>query len=258
MNLAWLSLALTIPQPQPASSPFNGIWLADIPSNKDAKPERFSLRRGLFSRGDAKSGLTVKADGGFHPVSSDGYVDAVAFTVPGPNKGRELDRFKGKLVYSVAYTVSADGSTMTRKVVDFSKPDHKPIPTTITQRRIGRPKRSGSPLSGQWRTVGVTTTRAHLTRSLRLTGTRFSISGPGDAGYEAVVGGPPVPMEGDAADARVAVTMPNDRTIVIHMARLAVPTVVMTMTLLPDDRTIKVSALRLSDGVDINWLMHKQ
>ncbi|MEO8374950.1 MAG: hypothetical protein ABI471_06985 [Sphingomonas bacterium] len=258
MNIAWLSLALFAAQPQAASSPFNGTWLAEIPSDKAAKPDFFSLRHGRFSRGDPKSRLTVKADGGFHPIASDGYVDAVAFTMLGPRKARELDRFEGKLVYSVTYSVSADGRTLTRKVVDFSKPDRKPIPTTITQRRIGRAECAGALLSGQWRTVGVTTTRHHMTQSLRLADHRFSSSGPGGAGYDAVVGGPPVPMAGDAADARVSVTMPNDRTVVVHMARLAVPTVEMTLSLLPDDRTIKVSALRLSDGVNISWLMHKQ
>ena len=258
MNAAYFSLAVLLTQPQ-SPSPFNGSWLIDVPSAiKDAEQESFAIKNGIFSRGEGTSNLIVKADGRFHPISSDDYVDAVAVTIVSPSKVRELDRFKGKLVYSVVYTVSPDGNTMTRKVVDFSNPDHRPVPTTVTHRRVGRPQRAGSLVSGRWATVGVTTTRDHLTETIELNGTRFSSSGPGGAGYDAMIGGPPVPMRGDAASARVAVNMPNDRTIVVNMSLKGISTVLMTMTLLPDDRTINVTARRLSDGVDSSWVMHKR
>jgi len=240
------------------SSAFNGTWLMDIPSSEGAAPESFLLDRNIFSRGDGASKLSVKADGRFHSIPGDGYVDAVAVTMLGSRKVRELDRYKGKLAYSVAYVVSADGSTLVRKVIDYSKPDGQPIPTTITYRRVGRTVHGASPLSGKWRSVGSTTTRAHLTETIKLDGTRFSSRGPGGSGYDATIGGPPVAMKGDAVNARAAVTMPNDRTIVVVMSQKEEATVRMTMTLLPDDRTIDVTAKRLNDGVDTRWTLRKQ
>jgi hypothetical protein len=158
----------------------------------------------------------------------------------------------------VIYTVSPGGKAMTRKAVDYSKPDRRPIPTTMTYRRIGQPRRTGSLVSGRWAATGVATTRDYLTETFALNGTRFRSSGPGGIGYDAVIGGPPVPMKGDSEDARAAVAMPNDRTIVVTMSAKGVTSLLMTMTLLPDDRTINVTARRMIDGVDKSWVLRKR
>jgi hypothetical protein len=258
MNVLALLPALLLLQTPGTNSGFNGIWLMDIPSSDGAAPESFFLDRGIFSRGDGTSKLSVKADGRFHPVPSDGYVDAIAVTMSGSRKVLELDHYKGKLAYSVAYVVSADAGTLVRKVVEYNKPDGRPIPTTITYRRIGRVVRGASLVSGKWRSTGVTTTRANLTETMKLDGNRFSSWRPGGSGYDATIGGPPVPIKGDAADARATVDMPNDRTIVVTMSGKEEATVRMTMTLLPDDRTIDVTAKRLNDGVDTRWTLRKQ
>jgi len=118
----------------------------DIPSSEGAAPESIALDRNIFSRGDGASKLSVKVDGRFHSIPGDGYVDAVAVTMLGSRKVRELDRYQGKLAYSVVYVVSANGDTLTRKVLDYSKPDGRPIPTTMTYRRIGRIMRGASPV----------------------------------------------------------------------------------------------------------------
>ena len=258
MNILAQLPALLLLQTLGTNSAFNGTWLMDVPSNEGAAPESFSLDRGIFSRGDGASTLSVKADSRFHSIPSDGYVDAVAVTLLGSRKVRELDRYKGKLVYYVAYAVSPDGDTLVRKVVDYSKPDGRPIPTTITYRRIGRAVLGASPVSGKWRSAGVTTTRAHLTETMKLDGARFSSWRPDGSGYDATIGGSSVPIKGDAADARAAVDMPNDRMIVVTMSRKGEATVRTTLTLLPDDRTIHVTAKRLNDGVDTRWVLRKQ
>lgn len=258
MSFFYLVSVLVASRPQMPVSPFNGTWLMEIPSSKSAEPESFSLSRGIFSRGDDKSKITIKADGNFHSIPDDGYVDAISVIILGPRELREQDRLKGKLVYSVTYRVSVDGKTLTRKVVDFSKPNKRPIPTVITDRRIDKYRPSVSLISGRWQKVDIKTTRSHLTENIKLIGSRFISSKLGGAGYDAAIGGPPVPVKGDAADARVAVSMPNDRTAVIDMSRNGRSTVRMTMVLLPNDRTIKVIARRISDGTDTQWLLRRQ
>ena len=258
MHHALLSLVLLAGQPVAASSPFNGTWLIDMASMK-LPPEigTFSLEGGVFSRGDDGQGFAVKADGRVHAIASGGYFDAVAVTVLGPRRVREIDRLNGRVIYSVMYSVSADGGTMTARVVDFGKPDHKPVASVVTRSRIGRPKR-GSLLSGRWQTIGAATTRGKLTDRFRLVGDRFSSTGVGGYGYEAIIGGPAVPVRGDAATAFTAVTMPDDRTIVERNFVNGVPTYTKTMTLLPDGRTIRVVGRRQGETRDMTWMLRRQ
>ena len=84
MYPALLPLALLASQPVAASSPFNGTWLIDMASMK-LPPEitTFSLKGGVFSRGDSGQGVAVKADGRAHAIAGNGYFDAVANAVSG-------------------------------------------------------------------------------------------------------------------------------------------------------------------------------
>nr|WP_299851245.1 hypothetical protein [Sphingomonas bacterium] len=251
-------LALVAGQPAAPSSPFNGTWLMDLASiERPPEIKTISLKGGVFARAAQGLGFAVKADGHAHGLSRDNYVDAVAVTVLGPRQVREIDRLHGKVIYVVTYSVSADGRTMTEQVVDFGRPDHQPIPTTSTWVRIGRVE-AGSPLSGRWRATGATTTRGHRTHVFTLVGERFSSTGPGGSGYDAIIGGPPVPDKGDAATAQAAVTMPDDHTIVERGFVDGAQTITKTMTLLPDGRSIRVVMKRLSDSAVITWMLRRE
>ncbi|HSI18148.1 MAG TPA: hypothetical protein VK980_10295 [Sphingomonas sp.] len=258
MILTLLPLALLAATPA-APSPFNGIWMMDIASiERPPVIATFSLDDGIFSRGTDGPAFAVKADGRVHVLADDdGYVDAVAVTVLTSRRVREVDFRRGRIVYVVTYTVAADRGTMAERVVDFSKPDGKPVPGVTMHVRVGRPE-PGSPLNGQWRQSGVTTTRDHLTDRFRLVDNRFSDIGPGGSGYDAVIGGPPVPVRGDAPTATTAVTMPDDRTIVEHAFTDGAPTMTKTMTLLPDGRTIRVVARLTAKGTELVWLLRRQ
>lgn len=82
----YLFSILLMIQAQAAVSPFNGTWVMDFVPSKDAKPESFAVRDGIFSRGDGKSNISVKTDGYFHSIRSDGYVDAVAAEIISPRE----------------------------------------------------------------------------------------------------------------------------------------------------------------------------
>lgn len=258
MSFALLPLALLAAAPVAAPSAFNGTWMMDVASiERPPVIATFSLDDGIFARGTDGPAFAVKADGRVHALADDGYVDAVAVTVLSPRRVREVDRRRGRIVYVVTYTVSADGGTMSELVVDYGKPDHKPVPGVTTHVRVGRSE-PGSPLNGQWRQTGVTTTRGHLTDRFRLVDNRFSDIGPGGSGYDAVIGGPPVPVRGDAPTATTAVTMPDDHTIVEHAFMDGAPSMIRTMTLQPDGRTIRVVARLIAKGTELVWLLRRQ
>ena len=252
------TLALLVASGEASSSAFTGTWLIDIPSSMtDAEPERYSVKQGMFKRGGSKGGVIVRADGRYHKIPSDGYVDEVAISSLDRRSVREFDRLDGKLVYTVSYLVSPGGNSMVEKVTDYTKPDHRPVRTTITHHRVGPLRRSRALLTGQWRVEGLSTTKSHLTEVLRLEGNHFISADPAGVGYDAIIGGVPVPISGDAADARAAVRMPNDRTVIVQMSRSGKPTVKITMTMQRGGSSIRVAARRENEVVDTSWVMHR-
>lgn len=241
-----------------APSPFNGVWTMDIPSAiESGETQHIALERGRFGRGGT-SGFDVVADGRFHPVKSDDYVDYVAVSVIDARTVRERDRLKGKLVYTVDYHVSADGATLTRTVVGHTGPDGRAVPTTLTERRVGTRTRSGSLLTGAWKTIAIQTTDAHLRETLTLDNGRFGSRQDNGYGYDAVIGGAPVPIAGDSDTVRAAVAMPDDRTVVVTLTRTGTPMMVQRLTIRPDGRSIDVAARRLRDGFERTWVLHRE
>jgi hypothetical protein len=260
MSIALVLAALLPGQPVAANSTFTGTWLMDLASIEQPPViTTFSLKGGMFSRATGEPDFPVRADGRFHPVPTDGYVDAVAVTVQGPRQVQEILRLGGKLVYSVTYDVAADGRTMTSRVTDLSKPDGKPIPGTTRYRRVGAAAAGGMvSLNGRWQMVGVVTTREHLTDRFRLEGKHFVVLRSGGGGYDAVIGGPPVPIADEQAAARATITMPDEHTIVEDVSVNGTPALTTTMTLSPDGQTIKVVGLRIKTGVTVSWTLHRQ
>lgn len=259
MSIAFFLATLMAGQPVAAPSPFTGSWLMDLASiERPPVVTTFTLKDGIFSRATGEPGTPVPADGRFHPVPSDGYVDAVAVTVLGPRHVREMLRLGGRPVYSVTYDVAAGGRTMTSRVIDLSKPDGKPIPGTTRYRRVGVAPGQMAPLNGRWQMVSVATSRAHLTDRFRLEGNHFVVLRQGGGGYDAVIGGPPVAIADEQAAARATITMPDDHTIVEHVSVDGVPALTTTMTLSPDGQTIRVVGQRIKADVTVSWTLHRQ
>ncbi|MBA2933435.1 hypothetical protein HZF05_04925 [Sphingomonas sp. CGMCC 1.13654] len=253
-----LWLALLISETHSSASAFNGTWIMDLDSVDGPRaPHSFALRAGVFSRGDPAD-FVVKADGVFHRQPSDGYVDSVAISVRNSRHVRELDRFRGRIVYSVDYTVSADRRALNEVVTDFGKPDRGPVPTRIFYHRIDGPRAGAHALDGRWQEITTKTTQARLTERITLHGSRLGVLGFGGSGFDAIVGGPPVPIRGDRASARITVTMPDDHMIVEQMSAEGTTTLTKTMTVLPDGKTIRVAVRRLTDGTNSSWLLHRR
>ena len=249
---ALLLLAMLSGSGDAAVSPFTGDWVMEPPPSP---PMKLSLGKGVFSRGKGASSVRVDADGHFHRLPPDDYVDEVAVVVLGPGRLREIDRLHGRVVYVVAYTVSAGGRALTQRVTEYTRPDHRPVTATVTYRRNAG---AGSRLTGLWTSVGVQTSRANLTDRFEVSGDRFSRSSLGGYGYDAMIGGPPVPVRGDAPGARMQVSMPDARTIVERLSLNGALGVVSTMSLQPDGRTIRVTGERVAGHSQFSWVMRKQ
>jgi hypothetical protein len=247
--------AIVAPVVHGAPSPFNGRWTIDLSSSRAApEPVEITLRGGRFTRREGQTSVTVPADGRVHPIRSDTYLDAIAVILRGRGQIDELDLFHGKPAYRVTYTASP--TRMRSTATDLSKPDGKPVLTTLRYRRLGAPGRNVSLVAGRWRQEAVETSRALLTETFRLAGGRFSDARVGGAGFDAMVGGPAVPIRGDAG--QVAITMPDARTIVERMSIGGKPSFTLTLRLLPGDRAIAAVGQRPGERVGPRYLLRRQ
>ncbi len=245
----------------PAGSPFDGTWKIDVASLAlPAKPTVFLVKDGIFRRGESGSSLQVKADGNFHAIGSDHYVDEVAVAILDPNTIRETDRLRGKTVYVSTYTVSADGGTMAWHVSDLSKPDGKPNDTENSLKRIGQADPAAHSVSGNWQMVAMKpTSDSYLTWILKLDGNTFSSSSPNGWGFDAIIGGPAVQVRGSVDGDMKSVTMPARNIIVQNaVSESGLIGAVTTLVVAPDGRSIKATSRNASTGGSTTFTLYKQ
>lgn len=234
--------------------PFSGRWRMDTTSITGAKPTVFQVRDGLFQRNGAKA---IKADGLPHPVTDSGYVDEQIITIESDNLVRETDKIRGRLAYVVDYEISRGGNILTSKVANYTNPDGKPVYTETAERRIGAAVKGAHLLSGRWKRINITVD-PKSDWILRLDGNRFSWRKEGGAGYDAIIGGPPVPLDGDNSGVRAQVTRPQPDLIVeTDFATNGTIDDTLSMRLMPDGKTITASGIYASGKGKTTFILRR-
>ena len=236
--LAALSVGAAAAAPDPDTL-FSGRWRIDTTTITGmTKPTLFRVRDGHFSR-DRDPG--VLANGQFHPVSSDGYVDEQSITIENDHLVKEIDKIRGKVVYTVDYEISPDGNTLTWRIANYTSPDGKAALGETVQRRIGPVKIGEHLLSGMWKRVGVTAD-PRSDWILKLDGNRFSFRKPGGTGYDAIIGGAPVKLDGDSSGVRAQITRPRPDLIVeTDLSAKGTVDDTLAMQLMPDGKTLQAT-----------------
>jgi hypothetical protein len=247
---------LLVASPGHAQSLFEGRWRPDASTIQgDAKPAVILLKDGIFKR-DSEDG--VKADGGSHPVSGDGYIDEMAITIVGDRMVREVDRVHGKIVYSIDYLLSSDGDVLTWKVTSFANPAGKPVHSESRQRRVGILPPGSHPISGSWQQTALNVEVGATDWILKHDGDRFSSWSLQGVGYDAIVGGPAVPITGDEAGGMATVTMPRPDTIVESLSLNGKVGGILTMTVLSDGKTMRAIGTAPQRNETTIFYLHKQ
>lgn len=243
--------------PALAASPFDGRWRPDTSTlQSDAKPRAILLKHGMF-RDDDDYPVVVPADGALHSVRGGHYIDQTSITVVDQFHVQEVDRIHGKTVYAVTYVVSANRKLLDLFVTSFANPAGKPVYSKARYRRIGPIPASAHIISGNWQQVKLTVGESS-DWLLKLDGNRFSFWSLQGSGYAAVVGGPRVRIKGDQSGAFAAITMPRPN-IVVEADSSPDGRVggILTMTLLPDRRSIRAVALTPRTGKTSTFLLRK-
>jgi hypothetical protein len=225
------NVAAAVPEP-----PFSGRWRMDTTSLKgNSKPSIFQVSDGTFRKDDND---TVKTDGKFHPVSGGGYVDEQSISIKNDRVIYEVDRIRGILAYTVEYKVSQDGNTLTWIVKNYTNPDGAAVESITVQRRVGLPTVGTHLISGKWERVSISVD-SKSDWILKLDGNRFSWRTENGTGYEAIIGGKSVKIDGDNSGARARITRPKPDTIVeTDFSAKGEFDDVLSMRLMPDKKTI--------------------
>jgi hypothetical protein len=234
---------------------FSGRWRIDTTTiTEQAKPTVFRVRDGYFSRDRNPS---VAADGQFHAITGSDYVDEQSITIASGNLVKEVDKIRGKIVYTVDYEVSPDGNKLASRVASYTSPDGKPSLSETVQHRIGRIKKGAHLLSGTWKRVGVTAD-ARSDWILKLDGIRFSLRTPGGIGYDAIIGGAPVKLDGDNSGVRAQITRPRPDLIVeTDISAKGTVDDTLAMQVMPDGRTLKATGTYGPKKRVTKFVLHK-
>lgn len=225
--------------PKPRSE-FNGRWRIHTASLiTNAKPMTLKLTLNGFAK---DGGKPTVADGHFHAVESDGYVDEQSVSVESDHKVKEIDKIRGKIVYIVEYEVSAKGDSLKTRVASFTSPNGQEVRGETSYRRKGKIDARGHLVEGDWEreTIQVDEKSDWI---LRLQANRFSMRTEGGVGYDAVIGGAPVKIDGDNSGAKAQITMPaSDFIVETDLSAKGVPEARLSLQLLPDGNVILAKA----------------
>ena len=200
---------------QPAAAEgIEGNWKSDLASAQiEDEPNVYLIKDGKYVCSTCSPPLTAIADGKFHPVADRPYYDSLAITIT-DERSVKFERKKGdRDIGTNSWTLSADGNTLNNDFVDKSAAT--PVTGKGSSTRVGPAPAGAHATSGTW--------KANPASSVSDEGLTFSYDIEGDTvrnragdgtSYEAKVGGPDVPIQGDDSKLLVAVTRPSDNSLV--------------------------------------------
>lgn len=214
-----------------------GTWKADLASVEiEAQPDQLLLQDGKFSCPTCTPAYTVDADGEFHPVDRP-YADSMAVKIDDDNNVTVTSKKGDTVVGTTHYTVSADGKTLTIEFSDSSVPNAPPVTGSLTQTRTADAPAGAHAMSGSWQVAQYENVSDEgLTFTYEIDGDTVHLSTPSGISYEATLGGPDVPIEGDIAGTTVSIARNDDGSYVETSKRDGAVISVMTMTVGDDGK----------------------
>jgi hypothetical protein len=112
----------------------------------------------------------VAADGAYHPIKGNPYVDSASVKFDGPRQVTMGYRKEGKVVNMMTATVSDDGNTVTSNGTDTGASNGATVTYETRQTHVGTAPAGAHPFSGEWRNAtGATLSDAALTMTMRQT-----------------------------------------------------------------------------------------
>ena len=197
-------------QASTAAGGIDGTWKADLATVQlDSKPDEYMLKDGKFSCSSCVPPLEIAADGAFHPVSGRAYSDSGSVKIDDDHNVTQTMKKGGKVTSETKYSVSDDGKMLK---IDFKDDSgSKTVTGSLNETRVGTAPAGAHALSGSWKIDKYTDVSDEgTTVTFKLDGDTLHMSAPTGQSYDAKIGGPDVPIQGDIGKTTAAVTKTGD------------------------------------------------
>lgn len=225
-----------------AASAFDGAWRMDLAKAQlSSKPDVLVIKGGMYHCKTCVPAIDIKADGTDQPVSGHPYFDTLAITVVDDHTVREVGKKGGREVLTETTVVSADGKSATSDFSDSSAGNGTPVTGKASMAKVAAGPAGAHALSGAWRTTryeGVSDNA--LTMNFKEDGGMFSMDSPMGTSYSAKLDGSDAPFKGDPGIDAVSVVHKGKNVVVETDKRQGKVIDVVTMTVQPDGKSMKV------------------
>jgi hypothetical protein len=240
-----------------ASSAFDGTWKLRPESVKTTgKPDVMVVADGIYTCPSCAPEVKVKADGTDQAVTGHAYYDTVAVTVLSPTSVQISNKKAGKPSWDLTYTVSADGKTLTGKLVDYT--GAKTANQTFTETRVAAGPAGAHAISGSWQGGPVTAAdEAASTVHYSMTADGFSMKWNGQS-YDAKFDGKEYPLVGDPGHTRVTLRKIDANNVEETDYRLGKKTDEIHLAAAPDGKTVAVTDKDVQHGQTTTFTLDKQ
>ena len=239
-----------------ASSALDGTWKLRANSVKTTgKPDVYVLADGMYTCSSCNPEVKIKADGTDQQVSGHPYYDTVAVKVLSPTSVQIIQKKGGKTITDLTYNASADGKTLTGKVIDHS--GAKTANVTFTETRVAAGPAGAHAISGSWLGAVSDADATAGTVHYAMTADGFSMKWNGQS-YDAKFDGKEYPVAGDPGHTSVKLHKVDDNTVVETDYRMGKMTDEIHLAAAKDGQSIEVTDKDVQHGQMTSYKLDKQ
>jgi hypothetical protein len=252
-----IALALLIPTMAIAKTPFDGTWKTRLESMQvSGKPDVYEISNGMYDCKSCVPPFKVKADGTDQPVPEHAYLDHESVKIVSPSSIEITDKKDGKVMQTMTFTLSADGSKLTGKFTSYS--GEKSFSGAFTEKRVGPAAAGALPISGSWMQDSLAdVSDVARTVTLQSTPNGLKIMWNGlttDAKFD----GKEYPSVGDPGKTMVTLKKISDGQIEETDRRLGKVFDIIVWSVAADGKTISVVDTDPQHGVKTTYIIDKQ
>jgi hypothetical protein len=239
---AGLLTLLLLPVPGTAQNPFDGTWKFNPSSLQfDKKPDEYLLQNGMYDCKTCAPPISIKADGTNQPVTGHPYFDTMSVKAINDHNVEVTTKRGGKVVGTEKDSISSDGKTLTIKWTDSGNPSGGTQAGTFMMTRVASGPAGANLISGSWQAEKAKqSTDSGLLWTFKITGDEVMMTSPTGQSYTAKLDGSDAPYKGDPRITSVSVKMHGKDTLEETDKRDGQAIYIMTMTVPPDGKTMKI------------------
>jgi hypothetical protein len=240
-----------------AASAFDGTWKLRADSVKTSgNPDVYLLADGMYGCSSCVPAVKVKADGTDQKVTGHAYFDTLAVTVVSPSSVQIIQKKAGKPMLDLTYSVSADGKTLSGKVIDHT--GAKTATQTFTETRVAAGPAGAHAISGSWMGGPLTALdETAATFHYGMTADSFSMKWNGQS-YDARFDGKEYPIVGDPGHTRVTLRKIDDNNVEETDYRMGKKTDEIHLAAASDGKTLAVTDKDVEQGQTTSYTLEKQ